>query len=94
MNQTFFTEPIERPITKAIGFSSTLTDFILGTSVRVCVTINYVTGKTHSGEYREFFIEGDEYLAWGSDDNYITELVKAKILTLLTAVETFSPPIV
>jgi len=82
MNQTFFTEPIERPITKAIGYSLTLTDLILGTSVRVCVTINYLTGKTHSGEYREFLVEGDEYLAWGADDNYMNELIKSKIVTM------------
>ena len=82
MNQTFFTEPIERPITKAIGYSLRLTDLILGTSVRVCVTINYLTNKTHSGEYREFLVEGDEYLAWGADDNYINELIKSKIVTM------------
>jgi hypothetical protein len=85
MNQTFcFTEPIERPISRAIGFNLRLTDLILGTSVRICVTINYLTGNLHSSEYKEFLVEGDEYLAWGSDDNYITELVKSKLLTLIT----------
>ena len=87
MNQTFFIEPIERPISKATGFNFTLTDLILGTSVRVCVNLHFLTGKSYTVEHKEFIIEGDEYLAWGSDDNYMNELVKSKIVTLLTAVE-------
>ena len=94
MNQTFFTEPIERPISKVTGFNFTFTDLILGTSVRVCVQLHYSTGYSHRQENKEFIIEGDEYLAWGTDDNYMNELVKSKIITLLTEVEQISPPIV
>lgn len=82
MNRTILTEPIERPISKLIGFNLMVGDLILGTSVRLRVELNYLTGKTYSSEVKEFTLEGDEYLAWGNDDNYITEFVKSKIITL------------
>jgi hypothetical protein len=82
MNRTILTEPIERPISKLIGYNIMVGELILGTSVRLRVELNYLTGKTYSSEIKDFTLEGDEYLAWGSDDNYITELVKSKIITL------------
>jgi hypothetical protein len=83
MNQTIFSEPIERPITKLIGFNLRLTDFILGKSVRILITLNFLTGYLPSSEDKQILLEGDEYLAWGDDDNYIIEFVKSKLSTLL-----------
>jgi hypothetical protein len=97
MNQITLTEPIERPITKLIGFNLRLTDLILGTSVKIGITLNFLTGYTPSSEYKEILLEGDDYLAWGNDDTYISDFVKSQLTSLLAGVEpleTISPPIV
>ena len=88
MNETIFDEPIERPISKMIGYSLRFDELVLGTSVLICVELKYLTGEKRSSEEIRIKLEGDEYLAWGADDNYINEIVKSKILLLL------SPPIV
>jgi hypothetical protein len=86
MNQTILTEPIELPISKVIckviSFNVRLVDLILGTSVKIVVEVDCLTGKKKSSENKVFILEGDEYLAWGSDDNYITEFVKSKLLSV------------
>jgi hypothetical protein len=87
MNQITLIEPIERPITKLVGFNLRLTDLILGTSVRILITLNFLTGYLPSSEDKQILLQGDEYLAWGSDDNYITELVISKLPTLLAGVK-------
>ena len=87
MNETIFDEPIEMPISKVIGYSLRFDELVLGKSVLICVELKYLTGKKKSSEQIRIKLEGDEYLAWGSDDNYINEIIKSKILTLLVGVE-------
>lgn len=90
MNRVILSEPIERPVSKLIGFNVRLTDLVLGTSVRIFVEINYQTGNTYSSENKVFNLEGDDYLSWGNDDNYINDFVKSKILAMFQ-VETSVP---
>jgi hypothetical protein len=45
MNENIFEEPIERPISKVIGYSLRFDELILGTSVLICVELRYLTGK-------------------------------------------------
>ena len=68
---TVLDDPIEKPICKVVSFNLRILDFVLHTSVR----------KTD--EYRELTLEGEEYLAWGTDDNYLSEIVKSKLPSLL-----------
>lgn len=87
MNRVILSEPIERPITKLIGFNVRLTDLVLGTSVKLFVEVNYQTGNTYSSENKVFNLEGDDYLAWGNDDTYINDFVKSQLTTLIAGVE-------
>ncbi len=87
MNQFTLSEPIERPITKLVGFNLQLTDLVLGTSVRIYIVLHFLTGKVPSVEHKDLILEGDDYLAWGNDDNYITEFVKSKLSTLIVGRE-------
>jgi hypothetical protein len=52
-------------------------EIILFKSIRIAV---YLLNENDMViESRHYLIEGDEYLAWSQDDNYIIKLLKKKI---------------
>lgn len=83
MNQVVLSEPIERPISKVVSFQLRVMDLVLGTSVRLAIYLECQAGEQRTREYRELVLEGDEYLAWGTDDTYLLTIVESKIPTLL-----------
>lgn len=83
MNQVVLSEPIERPISKVVSFQIRVMDLVLGTSARLGIYLECLTGEQRTREYRELVLEGDEYLAWGTDDTYLLTIVESKIPTLL-----------
>ena len=87
MNQISLNEPIQKPITNLIGFNLTLENLILGTSVKINIILNFLTGKIPSCEHKQIILEGDDYNAWGNDDKYISDYVKSKLSTLMVGQE-------
>jgi len=78
---------LEEPIVRSINIKSfhlRIMEVALGQSVRVGVMLSGERGDGRAfQDYKEIVISGDEYLAWGADDNYIVELMKTKIPTML-----------
>jgi hypothetical protein len=70
--------PLEKVI-KVLGFRVSEASIQLGKRARLVVHINCSCGEEIYTEYKELTIEGEEYTAWGADDNYIVEVVKSKL---------------
>lgn len=75
-------EPIVRTVS-IISFRLRVIQMDLGQSVRFGVQLECASGDRVFPEYREVVIEGEEYLAWGADDNYIVGVVKSKLESVL-----------
>ena len=75
-------EPIVRTVS-ILSFRLRVLQMDLGQSVRFGVHLECASGDKIFPDYKEVRIEGDEYLAWGTDDNYVAELVKSKLESIL-----------
>jgi len=78
---------LETPYTKTIemiGFrvlnNMTVSLF---SSVNVCVIFTYRCGEKTWDEQNEMILTGEEYSAWGNDDQYIIDLVKTKLKEMI-----------
>lgn len=83
MNEPFV---LDEPFVKSvsiIGFTLRVVRLTLGESVRIGIHLTCMNEDKSYGDYRELCIEGDEYMAWGSDDTYIVDLVKSKLSSIL-----------
>jgi hypothetical protein len=78
MEQVVLEAPLEK-VVKVLGFRVSAINIELGKQATIVVHINCSCGEEKYNEYKEFVIEGEEYTAWGADDQYIVELVKSKI---------------
>ena len=58
------------------SFVIILGDLRLNESVSVAVQLYYGQRQVY---YTSFMIEGEEYSAWGNDDNYLKNLVASKL---------------
>jgi len=58
------------------SFVIILGDLRLNESVSVGVQLYYGQQQVY---FTSFFIEGEEYSAWGNDDNYLKNLVASKL---------------
>ena len=58
-------------------FTYQILEIKLTESVRIAVYL--FTENDILVDSKQFLIEGDEYKRWGSDDNYIINLIKQKI---------------
>jgi len=58
------------------SFVIILGDLRLNESVSVGVQLYYGQQQVY---FTSFFIEGEEYFAWGNDDNYLKNLVASKL---------------
>jgi hypothetical protein len=74
--------PFPRTIS-VVSFRLSVISLDLGVSVRLAVHLECLSGEKSFNDYKEIIIEGDEYLAWGSDDSYIVGLVKTKLESIL-----------
>lgn len=59
------------------SFVITVIELILNKSVSLNVMLYDLDDRIHSA--RNYLIEGEDYQAWGNDDSYITNWVKAKL---------------
>jgi len=79
------TRVLETPIDKTfklLGFSVTVIYLQLGQYARLAVHLNCARGEQQYMEYKELLLEGEDYLAWGSDDKYIIDFVQSKLSNL------------
>lgn len=77
-------EPIVQKV-EVLGFRVSVLGVQLGHSARLAIHLNCVLDGKPFIQYKEIVIEGEEYTAWGSDDAYIVELVKNKLLEAVEA---------
>jgi len=75
-------EPFVKSVT-IVGFRMRVLSLELGKSVRVALSLDCVSGDKPYGDYRELVVEDAEYLAWGTDDTYLVDLVKSKLSSIL-----------
>ena len=75
-------EPIVRTVS-ILSFRLRVLQMDLGQSVRFGVHLECASGDSIFPDYKIVVIEGDEYLAWGADDNYIVGVVKSKLESIL-----------
>lgn len=73
--------PIEKTF-KLLGFRVTVINLQLGEFARLAIHLNCARGEEHYMEYKELLLEGEDYLAWGSDDKYIIDFVQSKLSNL------------
>ena len=79
-----FELPLEKTV-QILGASISVMNIQLNTSARLAVQIRCKSGEALFNDYKEIVIEGEEYLNWGNDDTYITNLVMSKIPELTGA---------
>jgi len=71
-------QPIVQKV-EVLGFRVSVLGVQLGHSARLAIHLNCILDGKPFIQYKEMVIEGEEYLSWGGDDNYIMELVKLKL---------------
>ena len=77
-NDVILEVPLEKVI-KMLGFRVLGISIKLGIQACIAINLNCSCGEDIYTEYKELTIEGEEYTAWGADDNYIVEIVKSKL---------------
>jgi hypothetical protein len=82
MDSVVLDVPLSRVI-KVLSVRIRVLSLSLGESVRLAVHLDCESGGKPFTDYREIFVEGDEYLGWGADDAYIVGLVKSKLESIL-----------
>ena len=74
--------PIEKFV-RILAFRIRIVELSISEFVRIRIYLDCeCDGKTYS-ETKELTIKDDEYLNWGTDDNYLIELVKSKLPSLI-----------
>ena len=76
-------EPILRKPVSVLAFHLRVLDLILGQSVRFAIYLDCESGGEITRDYKEIMIDGEDYLAWGTDDAYVIELVKTRLASIL-----------
>ena len=76
-------EPILRKPVSVLAFHLRVLDLSLGQSVRFAIYLDCECGGEISRDYKEIMIDGADYLAWGSDDAYVIEIVKTRLASIL-----------
>jgi len=77
-DKTTSIQPFDKTITKTVvSFSLNITSMIFNTSATFRVYLYDVNNKII--ETTNIIVEGDEYLNWSNDDNYIIQLVAVKL---------------
>lgn len=83
MSESFLLDvPFPRTIS-VVSFRLGFLSLDLGVSARIAVHLECLSGDKPFSDYKEIIIQGDEYLAWGTDDSYIVGLVKSKLESIL-----------
>jgi len=78
INEVVLEAPLEK-VVKVLGFRVSVIQMVLGIQARIGVHIDCSCGEEKHTEYKEFVIEGEEYTAWGADDQYIVDIVLLKL---------------
>ena len=66
-----------------ISFTLRVIDLVFGESVRFAIILECKCNEQIYTEYKELSVIGDEYRGWGTDDDYMINLVKSKLPTLV-----------
>jgi hypothetical protein len=77
---------LETPVCRTvsiISFTLRVIDLVFGESVRFAIILECKCNEQIYTEYKELSIVGDEYRGWGTDDEYMINLVKSKLPTLV-----------
>jgi hypothetical protein len=79
---------LETPIEKVsqikiVGFKVYVNSVILGQQAVIGVSIDCICDNKTYVEFRDIVMKDADYLAWGTDDNYIIEFVKSKLADLI-----------
>lgn len=74
--------PVCRTVT-IISFTLRVIDLVFGESVRFAIILECKCNEQLYTEYKELSVVGDEYRGWGTDDDYMINLVKSKLPTLV-----------
>lgn len=79
---------LETPIEKVsdikiLAFKAYILSVTLGKQAVISVSIDCISNDKTYTEFRDIVMKDEDYLAWGSDDNYILEFVKSKLSDLL-----------
>jgi len=75
-------EPIIREI-KVISFIIKVLELRLGMFVRLAIHLECESNGISFSDRKEVVIGGDDYLAWGNDDDYVREFVKSNLASIL-----------
>jgi hypothetical protein len=75
-------EPIVRSVS-VLAFHLRVLDLVLGQSVRFAIYLDCESDGKIFRDYKEIMIDGADYLAWGTDDAYVVELVKSRLASVL-----------
>jgi hypothetical protein len=78
INEVVLEVPLEK-VVKVLGFRVYVIQIVLGIHAKIAVNIDCSCGEEKHTEYKELVIEGDEYAAWGADDQYIVDIVQSKL---------------
>ena len=70
-------------VTTITSFSIEVTDVVLFTSVRLRVNLFDANGRRVDCNF--LMVEGEDYVAWGNDDQYIVNFVSTKLGFVLPA---------
>jgi len=76
-------EPILRKPVSVLAFHLRVLDLILGQSVRFAIYLDCECDGEITRDYKEIMIDGEDYLAWGTDDAYVIDLVKTRLASIL-----------
>ena len=78
INEIVLESPLEK-VVKILGFRVSVINIQLGIRAIIAIHINCSCRGEIYTEYKELVLEGEEYTAWGSDDQYIVEIVQSKL---------------
>jgi len=81
-SQVILDEPFIRSV-KILSFRVQVLEIIFGKSARFSIYLNGECNGEVFNDSKNIVIVGEEYLAWGNDDNYIIELIKSKLASIL-----------
>ena len=77
---------LETPVCRTVSimsFTLRVIDLVFGESVRFAIILECKCHEQIYTEYKELSVVGDEYRRWGTDDEYMINLVKSKLPTLV-----------
>ena len=80
-NEVVLETPIENTF-KLLGFRVSVVTLQLGEYAILGINFSCMRKEEHYIIYKELKLDGEDYLAWGTDDKYVMTFVSSKISSL------------